>query len=285
MMVCHPLKAFFVASVLLLAALPVAAQQFWTQWVDQNNCSMSRSGWMAVAQSHPGFGWRQAEGAQNSQQFAEAVALLDAMRLELAGGPKFENHCCQVLIWENTQTGQTAITKSDQVAGFGWTVSSLNRPVQCCEDAAEALGADPLGCTSVALMSVPGSVVSMTPTGPVALTGPVTIPTNPPVVVASTVSQPQYAAGTYLGCFNDPNNPFDLDGFLERSGSNTPQACIQTCYDRGFAFAGVQYGQSCLCGDSFGNFGTADRCNMPCTGDASQVCGGYNANSVYATGR
>ncbi|MBK8770114.1 MAG: WSC domain-containing protein [Rhizobiales bacterium] len=90
--------------------------------------------------------------------------------------------------------------------------------------------------------------------------------------------------GAMLGCFRDPNNPFDLDGYLERSAQNTPQSCVQICRDRGFAFAGVQYGESCLCGSRYGQFGAADNCNMACTGDTSQICGGVNANSVYSTG-
>jgi hypothetical protein len=274
---------------LLLGALPAAAQQPWTQYLDQNHCAMTRGGWMAIAQSNPGFGWAYAPGAANSNTFAEAAAWLDVLRLSLAMGPgnnspNFRDYCCQVDIWENAQTGQVSITLDGQPAGFGFALSALNQPLMCCEDAAFAIGADPLGCTGVPLMSVPGAVVVVTPTGgPISVTGPVTIPSNPPVQVAS-MQQPQQPAGTYLGCFNDPNNPFDLDGYLERSAANTPQSCVATCYNQGFPFAGVQYGQSCLCGNSYGNFGTSDRCNMPCTGDPSQVCGGYNSNSVYATG-
>jgi hypothetical protein len=88
----------------------------------------------------------------------------------------------------------------------------------------------------------------------------------------------------YLGCFKDPNNPFDLDGHLERSASNTPQRCIDICRSQGFAYAGVQYAESCLCGNRYGQFGAADNCDMACTGDSSQICGGANANSVYAVG-
>jgi hypothetical protein len=283
-----PFRFLCVLFLLLLGALPAQGQQ-WTQYLDQNHCAMARSGWMAIAQSNPGFGWAYAPGAANSNTFAEAAAWLDVLRLSLAMGPgnnapNFRDYCCQVDIWENAQTGQVSITLDGQPAGFGFALSSLNQPLMCCEDAAFAIGSDPLGCTGVPLMSVPGSVVSMTPAGPVAATGTVTIPTNPPVVVAGGTG-PQHPAGTYLGCFNDPQSPFDLDGYLERSAQNTPQSCIQTCYNQGFAFAGVQYGQSCLCGNSYGKTGAADRCNMPCTGDSSQVCGGYNANSVYATGR
>jgi hypothetical protein len=87
-----------------------------------------------------------------------------------------------------------------------------------------------------------------------------------------------------LGCFKDSNNPFDLDGHLERSANNTPQRCIEICRQKGFAYAGVQYGQSCLCGNSYGKQGLANNCNMPCTGDPKQICGGINSNIVYATG-
>lgn len=90
--------------------------------------------------------------------------------------------------------------------------------------------------------------------------------------------------GTYLGCYRDPNNPFDLDGYLVRSRTNTPQRCIETCRQKGFKYAGVQYGESCLCGNSYGKYGQANNCNYKCTGDPGQICGGHNANSVYATG-
>jgi hypothetical protein len=94
---------------------------------------------------------------------------------------------------------------------------------------------------------------------------------------------PQHATGDYLGCYAD-TSVFDLDGFLERSQTNTPENCVATCAAKGFAYAGVQYGESCLCGDSYGRYGEAGNCDFQCTGDPGEICGGYNANSVYATG-
>jgi hypothetical protein len=93
----------------------------------------------------------------------------------------------------------------------------------------------------------------------------------------------QGGAAAYIGCYKD-TSAFDLDGHLERSQSNTPQRCVEICKQKGFAYAAVQYGQSCLCGNSYGKYGPADNCNYPCTGDSSQMCGGYSANSVYSTG-
>jgi hypothetical protein len=96
------------------------------------------------------------------------------------------------------------------------------------------------------------------------------------------VAAPQQARP--IGCFRDTNAPFDLDGFLERSNRNTPQHCVALCKAKGFRFAGVQYGQSCLCGNSYGRYGAASNCNMACTGNRSETCGGINSNFVYATG-
>ena len=108
-------------------------------------------------------------------------------------------------------------------------------------------------------------------------------------VTATSVSPVTTFAGqtggsaAYIGCFKD-TSVFDLNGFLERSSRNTPEACIAACKARGFKFAGVQYGESCLCGNSYGRYGAAANCNMKCTGDPAQNCGGYSANAVYSTG-
>lgn len=87
----------------------------------------------------------------------------------------------------------------------------------------------------------------------------------------------------YIGCFRD-TPVFDLDGYLARSRSNTPEACVAQCRQGGFAYAGVQYGESCLCGNKYGKYGVSNACTMPCTGNPSQACGGINANSIFTTG-
>lgn len=91
------------------------------------------------------------------------------------------------------------------------------------------------------------------------------------------------ADGEYIGCFRDTSD-LDLAGHLERSAQNTPQRCVATCIGLGFAYAAVQYGESCLCGASYGRYGKADNCDYACSGDPGQTCGGYSANAVYATG-
>ncbi|CAN0019654.1 unnamed protein product [Laminaria digitata] len=36
----------------------------------------------------------------------------------------------------------------------------------------------------------------------------------------------------------------------------------------------------CWCGNSYNTYGPAENCNLKCSGDAFQTCGGYNALSV-----
>ena len=44
----------------------------------------------------------------------------------------------------------------------------------------------------------------------------------------------------------------------------------------------------CYCGNTYGSIGLASShglsCNMYCTGNSTQVCGGINANSIYMLG-
>jgi hypothetical protein len=84
---------------------------------------------------------------------------------------------------------------------------------------------------------------------------------------------------TRLGCFKD-TSVLDLDGYLERSNENTPERCADICKKKGFRFAAVQNGESCLCGNSYGKYGPADNCTMRCTGGL-MTCGGSSANEVF----
>ena len=93
-----------------------------------------------------------------------------------------------------------------------------------------------------------------------------------------------------LGCFQD--NPSadpegtrdrDLNGHAFESDDMTPDLCVAECKSRNFAFAGVQYGRWCFCGDSYGGVGTApaSECGMACAGDGDDTCGGTWRNEVF----
>lgn len=97
---------------------------------------------------------------------------------------------------------------------------------------------------------------------------------------------------THLGCFADnqgaaPTGTMgrDLDGHAWNHGAMTVGACIERCAQRGFRFAGVQYGSWCFCGNAYNRHGPSTACTMPCAGNAQEVCGGVWANSVYRVQR
>ncbi|KAH7871900.1 WSC domain-containing protein [Lentinula edodes] len=64
--------------------------------------------------------------------------------------------------------------------------------------------------------------------------------------------------------------------------------CIEYCSSNNWAYAGVEYASECYCDQVLHEVGsqvtaTTD-CNMPCTGDPSQTCGGPNLIDVYWDG-
>ncbi|MCG6871199.1 MAG: WSC domain-containing protein [Gammaproteobacteria bacterium] len=94
-------------------------------------------------------------------------------------------------------------------------------------------------------------------------------------------------AGERVGCFVDQGDPQglagrDLDGAASRNNPQmTVQRCLRFCAVMGFRYAGVQYANSCFCGNQYGQFGVSSACDMPCAGDPTRICGGTWANTVF----
>ncbi|EAW08575.1 WSC domain protein [Aspergillus clavatus NRRL 1] len=85
-----------------------------------------------------------------------------------------------------------------------------------------------------------------------------------------------------LGCYSDDTNHRTLNTSILVSG-NTVQACQATCAQAGFTYAGMEFGTQCFCGTGIQNNAgpVASGCDTPCAADASQICGGSNALSLY----
>ena len=95
----------------------------------------------------------------------------------------------------------------------------------------------------------------------------------------------------YLGCykekgFEDKSVPSmenrDINKHSFESNKMTNELCTTSCADKGFDYAATQYGRHCFCGNSYGKYGDADICNMPCSGNSKEICGGAWANSIYS---
>jgi len=92
-----------------------------------------------------------------------------------------------------------------------------------------------------------------------------------------------YVAYGYIGCFRDKPQRA-MSGGMIVTNQNSAKFCIAVCRSKGFRFAGTQYSRECFCGDDYDDYGSANNCNMPCSGNAKEKCGGTWALSVYATG-
>ena len=85
-------------------------------------------------------------------------------------------------------------------------------------------------------------------------------------------------AGTpYLGCFVDTAARV-LPEHIISTDDMTPAVCAANC--AGYAYFGTQWGRECYCGNVAPTEAATD-CDMPCAGDAAEMCGASMRLSVY----
>lgn len=97
-------------------------------------------------------------------------------------------------------------------------------------------------------------------------------PTNPEEV----------GAFKYQSCWTDAVGTRALSAKDERSDDMTIERCAAFC--DGYAFFGVEYAGECYCGNELlgGEPSAETDCNMLCSGNPSQWCGGPNRLNLYA---
>ena len=97
---------------------------------------------------------------------------------------------------------------------------------------------------------------------------------SPPSGAAGQTASASKVSENYLGCYLDKQDR-DLSG-AEGSAANNA-ACQAFCSERGFRFAATEAGGQCFCGNSYGKYGKLpeSRCNMVCSGNPSEKCGGW----------
>jgi hypothetical protein len=111
-------------------------------------------------------------------------------------------------------------------------------------------------------------------------------------VTHSTSASPTISNWSFAGCYVDSVNkrtlsvPFQLP---PAAGDMTIEACTALCKAEGYKIAGVEYGAECFCDNAFRNGGLPEtdsitKCDMACSGDPNEICGGSNRLSVYTFG-
>lgn len=89
---------------------------------------------------------------------------------------------------------------------------------------------------------------------------------------------------TFQGCITEGSGV----RALSQAGLADPQLDLERCAEfcSNYKYFGTEYAYECYCADSLDpSSSEADpsECNMPCSGDASQLCGGPNRLSLYAS--
>ncbi|KKY22443.1 putative copper radical oxidase [Diplodia seriata] len=77
------------------------------------------------------------------------------------------------------------------------------------------------------------------------------------------------------GCYTDSATTRAFPTQIYANSSNTPGLCASACREKGYKYAGTQYGSECWCGPSLPtNTAPASDCSSACAGDPAQTCGG-----------
>ncbi|KAK3329358.1 glyoxal oxidase-like protein [Apodospora peruviana] len=89
-------------------------------------------------------------------------------------------------------------------------------------------------------------------------------------------------AWTYQGCYTDvAGRTIGAAGYASATAM-TNQACIAFCSNKGFQYAGTEYTEECFCGESLAAGAVVTTgCNMACSGDATQPCGGPSRLTLF----
>lgn len=103
---------------------------------------------------------------------------------------------------------------------------------------------------------------------------------SPSVITPRASSAP--AGWTYMGCFKDSPSRI-LSTKVTTSSSNTPTSCLALCTKSGFQYGGSEFGNECWCGNTLTSpiARPESDCNLPCSGDNTQTCGGSLALALY----
>lgn len=105
-------------------------------------------------------------------------------------------------------------------------------------------------------------------------------------IYASSSLSAAPATWKYTSCFADSVATRSLPIVAQVPGgwaSVTVESCTAACLDLGYKLAGMEYSRECFCGNSLraGSIEASSGCDMPCSGDPSQICGGSDRLSVY----
>ena len=109
-------------------------------------------------------------------------------------------------------------------------------------------------------------------------------PSPSPTAVPTPGQNETVSTWTSHGCAIDSGDNRILTGWSDIfMKSLTTDDCLSTCEDKGFKFAGTEYGEQCFCGNDIPtqiHFDDA-QCTIACAGNATEKCGGFWAMNLF----
>ncbi|TVY83567.1 WSC domain-containing protein [Lachnellula suecica] len=97
------------------------------------------------------------------------------------------------------------------------------------------------------------------------------------------------AGWTYKGCYTEASSGRTLSsGGYDDDNAMTEESCIAYCNTNNFAYAGTEYSTQCYCGNDLASGSTTAAntdCDMACSGNSTEPCGGPNRLSLFWSGK
>ncbi|KAF8799941.1 WSC-domain-containing protein [Phlegmacium glaucopus] len=104
-------------------------------------------------------------------------------------------------------------------------------------------------------------------------------------VIDARQSESLPAGWSSIGCYSDTPASRTLRIASFTSVSNmTIESCLAFCTPGEYIFAGVEFARECYCDNVIESTGapiSSSSCNMPCTGNPDEICGGSNAINIF----
>ncbi|KAJ9633336.1 hypothetical protein H2204_007053 [Knufia peltigerae] len=105
---------------------------------------------------------------------------------------------------------------------------------------------------------------------------------NNPTQPTGLAVPPTVGNFSYVSCYTEATAGRALSSVALADNSFTIQTCASNCTQ--YRYFGVEYGRECYCGNSLaaGSVPATDgRCNMPCAGNSTLLCGGPGGLTLY----
>uniref|UniRef100_T1IQU4 Dol-P-Glc:Glc(2)Man(9)GlcNAc(2)-PP-Dol alpha-1,2-glucosyltransferase n=1 Tax=Strigamia maritima TaxID=126957 RepID=T1IQU4_STRMM len=87
--------------------------------------------------------------------------------------------------------------------------------------------------------------------------------------------------GSLKGCFKHETQMIKSNSVV---ASTSIDKCVEACIQVYHMYAALQEAKNCFCGAKYNSLESSENCTLECSANRTQICGGVESDSVYATG-